>query len=424
MIDANYFKNLARKPLLNIEKLALLLVFLVFPVGQLIRVPIEKGDITIHLNDILIGIISGLFLLSRITQGNLKLIGKLKAPVFAFVIFAALSLVVNSIVLNPWQIMASSLYLIRFIAYALIYFAILSWLREKKVKSKDVIFLFILSILIIAFLGFCQYFFFPNLRFLTPKGWDPHYYRLVSTFLDPTFTGVILIAGLITVICQSWKNLKEKIYIKKIDPESLTSLLVIFFLYLALSFTYSRASYVMFLTAMTVIAYRFKSVGLFVVTIFVFIATIVLLPRPGGLGTQLEREDTVWSRINNWKETINIISKNPIFGVGFNAYRYKRGNPKETTDAQLGSHAGAGSDSSLLFVWATSGLGGFLSFLWLGKRTCELIARSKNQESVICQAFLVGLLVHSLFANSLFYPWVMEMFWVIGGLTEATIADT
>ena len=38
-----------------------------------------------------------------------------------------------------------------------------------------------------------NYFIFPDVRSLAVDQWDPHYYRLVGSLLDPGFTGIILV---------------------------------------------------------------------------------------------------------------------------------------------------------------------------------------------------------------------------------------
>ena len=39
--------------------------------------------------------------------------------------------------------------------------------------------------------GLIQYFFWPDFTYFNISQWDPHLYRLVSTFFDPTFTALI-----------------------------------------------------------------------------------------------------------------------------------------------------------------------------------------------------------------------------------------
>jgi hypothetical protein len=71
----------------------------------------------------------------------------------------------------------------------------------------------------------------------------------------------------------------------------------------------------------------------------------------------------------------------------------------------LNSHACSGSASSLLLILATTGVLGFIIFVNL---IYKLIADlAKNTYGLTFLSCLVAVLVHSLFVNSLFYPWVM-----------------
>jgi hypothetical protein len=126
--------------------------------------------------------------------------------------------------------------------------------------------------------------------------------------------------------------------------------------------------------------------------------TISFLPRPGGEGTKLERSNSVQLRFINWSQSLRIFADHPIIGVGFNVYRYaqKRYGFLEQNN-WLYSHAGAGADSSLLLVAATTGLIGFSVFLWY------LLSIFKIRSQLITVS-LVALSPHSFFLNSLFYP--------------------
>ena len=114
-----------------------------------------------------------------------------------------------------------------------------------------------------------------------------------------------------------------------------------------------------------------------------------------GEGVKLERTYSVWARAESWKTAWNIFSQNPILGVGFNTYRYAQG-------ASADSHAGAGVDSSLLLVLATTGIVGFVIYLKYLKYLWKL-----GENDLVLSASLVALFVHSLFLNSQFYPHVM-----------------
>jgi O-antigen ligase len=236
----------------------------------------------------------------------------------------------------------------------------------------------ILGIILVGVAGILQYLLLPDVSFLSAFDWDDHYYRLVSTFLDPGFTGVILLIGLVA----------------SHNP--------LFFIVIML--TYSRATYLAYLFSFAVLAIYQKSVKVFVIAALALAIALPLLPKSTGEGTKLSRENSIYARINNWKESISIWQKSPIFGVGYNTYRYVR------TGVTAQSHSGAGADSSILFVLATTGVVGLLTYLYLLLTMARL---GKNNPTFL--AIMAGVFVHSWFNNTLFYPFVLECLWVLLG---------
>lgn len=179
--------------------------------------------------------------------------------------------------------------------------------------------------------------------------------------------------------------------------------------YLALALTYSRSAYLAYLVAMALIAWYKKSVKFFLAVLGVGIITVLLLPRPGGEGVRLERKSTIRARIDNWQQSLVIGFKKPLFGWGFNTYRYVQKNLGLLDEENWQkSHAAAGADSSLLFVWATTGLIGLISFLCLGIKIFK-----QNRSSIVAVSSLAAVLIHSFFNNSLFYAWVMIWMWIL-----------
>ncbi len=127
------------------------------------------------------------------------------------------------------------------------------------------------------------------------------------------------------------------------------------------------------------------------------------------------------ARVETGQNAISIISQNSILGVGFNAYRYAQyqyGFREPVTDYP--NHADSGTDSSLLFVFATTGVLGGLSYCYLLYRMVLLGKRKETQYSKVLVVSIVGLLVSSLFINSLFYPLLMYWIWVLAGLNDYT----
>ena len=76
-------------------------------------------------------------------------------------------------------------------------------------------------------------------------------------------------------------------------------------------------------------------------------------------------------------------------------------------------HSGAGSDSSLLFVFATTGIFGFLVYL-LGVLFVSFgDFAQKNKNWLLSLALVMGFILESQFINSLFYPQIMFLMFSI-----------
>jgi O-antigen ligase len=298
-----------------------------------------------------------------------------------------LSLLVNLPRLSFSQILVSALYPLRFLIYASLYFIV------KNLPEADKKFLrigFVISILAVAVIGLGQYILMPDVSFLKAAAWDDHFYRLVMPFFDPGFTGAVLVLGLLAIY-----NLQFTIY-------NYTKIFIMAIVFVALMLTYSRASYLMYLVSFAVVSWYKKTLNIFLVALIIFLIALPLLPKSSGEGTKLERENSILARVNNWKESVAIWQTKPLLGVGYNAYRYSR------DEINTDSHSGAGADSSILLVLATTGVVGLLAYLYLFKTLILL-----NQKSVIVIASFVGIFIHSWFNNTLFYPWVMEWLWIL-----------
>lgn len=370
---------------MKILKLLFLILFLVFPFGQLARLPLGIPSVNLYLHDLVIGLILLIWFGQHFLKKKKFKLPPLSKPIFGFIAAAFLSLLLAASQRQPGEIFIGSLYLLRWLAYAGIYFVVYenSWLHGWILKW------LIAAGVTSAFLGLLQYAFLPDTRFLYYSGWDDHYYRVIGTFLDPGFTGIIYVLALILIVVKFWD--------KKTILYSLSSIL-----YLSLALTYSRSAYLAYLAGMGIIAFKKKAPKFFAVILSLFLITVFLLPRPSSEGVQLERRTSVLARVGNWQQSWQIIKDHPIFGVGFNFYRYSQRDYGFLGEDWQTSHAGAGADSSLLSVLATTGIVGFIFYLWL------LWEMTK-----ICPIATLALIVHSFFNNSLFYPWIMVWMWTL-----------
>lgn len=84
------------------------------------------------------------------------------------------------------------------------------------------------------------------------------------------------------------------------------------------------------------------------------------------------------------------------------------------------SHSGAGIDNSLILILATAGIPGFAAYIFLLYKMFKLgFSRlSKSDMGLVLIISLTGLLVNSMFINSLLYSFAMAWIFLLAGLTE------
>lgn len=354
------------------KKLTTKLLFfslIIFPFGQipgLIFNAYYPGLPTLHLFEV----INMLLLIILIFKYKFETNFVDNKNYFAFIFIAIFSLLISlefSFV--------SMFYLFRLILYVLL----IIYLSKFLDNNKKYINILLNSLLIIsaavAIFGLIQYFWVPDLRSLKYLGWDNHYFRLTSTFLDPAFTGIILVlGGLLAIFTKKYKFL--------------------IILLPALALTYSRASYLSLLLAIPFLSFRTMIRNLYKYKIFaiilLFIFAGVTLSKSGA-GVNLFRTHSIFAKLINYKETFEIIDQNPLFGVGYNNIR-------------------KGIDNSFLFVWATTGVVGLIIFINLILSIYKNI-NSKYKSLILSSG--IAVLVHSQFTNTLFYAWVMYWFAIL-----------
>jgi len=133
------------------------------------------------------------------------------------------------------------------------------------------------------------------------------------------------------------------------------------------------------------------------------------LPRRNSVGTRLERSETIISRVGNWKNGLEVANINLIFGVGFNNYRWAQRELGIIDEKSITSNSASGTDFSLIFVLATTGLTGLFVYLYL---ILEIFKKNNPVLSISTIVLLAG----SLFNNCLFYPWIVIWWWFLSGL--------
>lgn len=350
--------------------------------GQLIKIPINSGGVT------LLDVTVFLFCLVRLI--NIKRLAKPNTLITSALVFIGVaipSLILTPLHLNLSEYLISFSYIVRLFLYVLF-----TWLFFSKELTK----VFFLSGISFAILGLLQFIFFPDLIFLNSLGWDPHYFRAVSTFLDPNFAGAFLSLSLLLII-------------QKFSKDKRWDIFFFIIIYLALLTTFSRSSYLMFLASGITMSLLKKSRILFFITIILFFGLMLgfqIYSQAVAKPRNIDRSQSASFRLSAWQQGFTLFQKNQILGIGFNAYRYAIREYNLGDKQFLESHGSSSNDSSLVFVASTTGIIGLGAYLFF------LFSLIKHKNKVVTSA-MAGLIIHSLFANSLFYPpiliWLLVM---------------
>jgi O-antigen ligase len=180
----------------------------------------------------------------------------------------------------------------------------------------------------------------------------------------------------------------------------------------ALTLTLSRSSYVSFIGAVLLYVWFRKSWKI-LIGIVVFIGILFCVSLPQKNITPIFRVETGVSRVTNWAESLELIKKAPVFGNGFNLLRSIQEPDYGKKDTEQISHASGGVDNSFLFVLATTGIIGGVAWVYLLFSMWKL-----GRKNITYVLSLVAIVIHSLFVNSMFYPWIMIWMWILTGAVE------
>jgi hypothetical protein len=365
---------------------------LAFSVGNLYKISLFFPEVRINLLDILVGLtlVYALLFKNSAVISQIKSLQKFFLPAGIFLLIGLIGLLWSLNRYTPIQVLVGGLYWLRLLGYISLPAILPLLFSDRDLHKLRNYLLFPL-----ALTGLGQYLFFPDVRSLQLSDWDPHYFRVVGTLLDPGFTSILLCFSLFYL------------WLKPGFIQTRLHQVIIVLIYVVFALTYSRSGYLAFLAGCAYLAKISKSPRKFIYPLILIAVTVLLLPRaPGGEGVKLERTSSIKARILNWTNSANIFLRYPLTGVGFNTYRYAQRHAGYLDNADwLKSHAGAGADSSLLFVAATTGIFGLAAYLYWLKQVW--LASVGN---LSLRVGLIALAVHSFFLNSLFYPFVL--FWV------------
>lgn len=385
--------------------LAIFLILVLLPFGQIGKIDFNNLSFTFFDIGVIFLVLSW-FIYSLI---NKEIKGKLILSICLFLLAGVLSLIANLYNFSSTQFLVAFSYLVRFIIFTGVYFVFKDFSR--KFNEKIIKYFFLSGIMILA-IGYLQFFFYPNLANLSYLGWDMHLYRLFATFLDPNFAGIYFVVILFTGIYLLKKE-KNPIY-----------LFFLSFTFLGIFLTYSRTALVALTISVITFLILSKKKKLFVGFIFLVILCITLIPKSFmSEGTDLFRTTSINERITSMNRGLTIFIDYPLLGVGFNAYRYAQGKYgfiDSQSKVPLLDRAGAGVENSFIFVLATTGIIGFIAYIFLLINFIKLFLQKKSdQYSLIMFSVFIGLIASSLFINSLFYTFIMFWMWMTIGIIES-----
>lgn len=386
----------------NLRKYLLYAIILSITIGTLGRIPLDIPPINIYITDLLISVL----VLSWITSYS-KLFNIIKKDSIAkssgvFMIILLISNILSPLTLTWFERLVSLLYLFRFTGYFFVYLTVTSLLQQKIIRNINLLNILLITGILSALVGWVQYLLYPDLRNLYYLGWDPHDRRIFGSFFDPNYLGLLYALTIMLILIFKAKSIIFKTFGIGI--------------FLTLAFTYSRSSYLSLISSISYFLIKAEKVRYLLLIIAVLIITMVMLPRAEIESLNLARIFTITERVNRWGQAYEIFSRYPILGIGFNTLRTAQRNFGFLSDDWLSSHSAAGVDNSLLFVGATSGIIGLIVLIYL-------ILTIWRNSKILGKISLIAILTHSLFLNSLFFPWIMIWLWVTVSLDQVKVKE-
>jgi O-antigen ligase len=245
--------------------------------------------------------------------------------------------------------------------------------------------------------------------------WDEQGRRLVSTVLEPNIAGTMLMIGVLVQVARITVGASVRWW----------RFLVLF---TGLTLTISRSAAVgMFFGMIVIVATQGLSrrflkamavVGVLAALASPFLIRYLLAFNKFSLG----EGSSAAERLNVWLQAIRVVSDYPLFGVGFNTYRYAL----EHYGVRIVGASSYAAEGGLLFIAALTGFVGlavYCAMCW------QVVARSRSiwRDATVpashrglaigTTAATVGVVFASTFVNALLATFIMEILWVLWALT-------
>lgn len=407
-------------PVLPVLRAALFLLV----IANLGRIPVAATggrELPILANDVVTAVLLGLGAVAFLQRGTFHLDRvAVLALLFAAVGAVSASLAIPRFGLSVGAVLVSLAYLARWLFYLAIYVVVVNVARARDV---DGIWAALeTSILLFSAFGIVQSIFLPDFaQMVYPESrlyldWDPQGHRLVSTFLDPNYASAFILIGLLVGLGKLAMGAEVRAW-------KLGMLLV------ALLLTASRGGLLAFMFGgATIFLVRGLSKRVMQAAAAGVLAVAAASPWLIEFArnfNKLELDASALSRLVDWIQGLTVLVDNPILGIGFNTWGFIKDYYGFSTE--LGMHAASfGLTGGLLFVAVMTGVVGLALYLLM---MATIIMRSRrvwrdpsippaHRGIALGGAAMVPtIVVHSLFTNSLFYPFLMEALWVLWALS-------
>ncbi len=371
-----------------------LLLLCLLSLGQLQRIQLTES-VVIYGHDIVIGIwVLAINFVNKFkhVQQLQRVLKPTQPATRILVIIILMSLLINSFISEAP--ITAYLYVARLLMYLSFAVSLNFDTSFTKLQRRT---LWMICGFLITWFGFLQYVLIPDTRFLRNLGWDDHYYRLISTQLDPNFTGIILV--------MTFYYLQSIKILNRFFKWGLSGAVL-----LAILLTFSRATYLsLALSSLLLLGQEKKRVFKYAITLGVCaIILIVFIPKPGGEGVNLWRTYSLEQRIQSSTRAVTAMSPHHwIIGQGLFV-------PTLNTAGYFTQHAQF-PDNIFVFVLVGIGIPGLVTFLVLIKNITVYLWRT---DRLICASW-VAVLIHSQLNHTLLQAFVL--LFLIGGITSGKL---
>jgi hypothetical protein len=388
-----------------INQIFFILEICAFATGQFGRLS-PWGGVNLYFFEVLIAIhtavnIGMLYptIISFLNQNRPKVL-----PIFLWIIYLLIVVLLQTFTTPLMSTLVAVGYIIRLSNFLVFAFVIFGVRQNLSLSTRH--FILALSLMITLPTGL-QYVFWPDLRYLSEFGWDPHMYRAVGTILDPPIVGSL--SGMIFMYILVKNRGKVGAIIKIIWAMFFASIV----------FLFSRSTYIAVLVVSTwffAFKKQFKNLVLF---ISFFLLAIHLAPKtvPANLdleSSKIARVSTVASRHTEILTGLKTFVYHPIWGIGYNRVRdCKLGILRECGDDVASyhgvnlyiNHSASAYHSFWVTLLATTGIIGAVWFFYIIK---SVVFAHRSLAMIFVIPAIIG-----FFDNTLFSPFVVYSFILI-----------